>query len=151
MISDSAANALEIAVGVTIALLGVRLLRAGELHTHTHRHGAVEHSHSHRHGGEATPHHSLYARPLFVGLLHGTAGSGAITLLIVPTLGSLPLALVYVLVFGIGATLAMVALSSLLGESIGALTRNRLFSRFATTGVAYGSIVYGAAYVYGAF
>jgi len=58
------------------------------------------------------------ARPLLVGAVHGLAGSGALTALVVATLPSTTTRLGYLALFGIGSTLGMVALSGLLGWQI---------------------------------
>ena len=58
------------------------------------------------------------ARPLLVGAVHGLAGSGTLTALVVATLPSTATRLGYLALFGIGSTLGMVALSGLLGWQI---------------------------------
>ena len=58
---------------------------------------------------------TLARRPLFVGAIHGLAGSGALTALVLTTLPSTAARLTYMVVFGLGSTLGMAALSGLLG------------------------------------
>ena len=53
-----------------------------------------------------------------VGAVHGLAGSGALTALVVATLPSTLTRLSYLALFGIGSTLGMAALSGLLGWPI---------------------------------
>jgi high-affinity nickel-transport protein len=114
---------LERMVGAVLVLLGGHvLLRAvGGLlvHGHEHSHDGVVHRHSHVHIGSPDAAHvhlvRLGGRPFVVGLLHGLAGSAALTLLV---LGSIPSpigALVYILVFGVGSTAGMLLLSGLVG------------------------------------
>ena len=55
------------------------------------------------------------ARPLLVGAVHGLAGSGALTALVVTTLPSTVTRLAYLMLFGVGSTVGMVVLSGLLG------------------------------------
>ena len=55
------------------------------------------------------------ARPLFVGAVHGLAGSGALAALVVTTLPSTVTRLAYLMLFGVGSTVGMVVLSGLLG------------------------------------
>lgn len=50
-----------------------------------------------------------------MGLLHGLAGSAALMLLVLTTIPSPVGGLVYILVFGIGSTVAMLLLSGLIG------------------------------------
>ena len=116
--------AFERAVGLVLILLGGHvLLRAlgafldrGREHTHA---GGVTHRHAQLHLGSPDGAHvhlvRLGGRPFLVGLLHGLAGSAALTLLV---LGSIPSpigALLYLLVFGVGSTAGMLLLSGLVG------------------------------------
>src|SRR4030095_831553 len=55
------------------------------------------------------------ARPLLVGAVHGLAGSGALTALVVTTLPSTVTRLAYLVLFGVGTTVGMIVLSGLLG------------------------------------
>jgi hypothetical protein len=55
---------------------------------------------------------------LVVGAVHGLAGSGALTALVVATLPSTVTRLSYLALFGIGSTVGMAALSGLLGWPI---------------------------------
>ena len=50
-----------------------------------------------------------------VGAIHGLAGSGALTALVVTTLPSTTARLTYMALFGMGSTVGMAALSGLLG------------------------------------
>ena len=69
------------------------------------------------------------ARPLLVGAVHGLAGSGALTALVVATLPSTTTRLGYLALFGIGSTLGMVALSGLLGWQIARMGSDRAVVR----------------------
>lgn len=60
----------------------------------------------------------MLARPLLVGAIHGLAGSGTLTALVIATLPSTGTRLAYLALFGFGSTVAMVALSGLLGWQI---------------------------------
>jgi high-affinity nickel-transport protein len=48
-------------------------------------------------------------------MVHGLAGSAALMLLVVPTISSQAVALLYVLIFGIGSIGGMMAMSFLIG------------------------------------
>lgn len=119
------AHVLEATVGVMLVLLGLdvlRRLRRDRVHFHAHRHhdGTV-HVHFHSHRGEGVPHDSarhhhehprdLPLRALGVGMIHGLAGSAALMLLTVGSVGSPLAGLLYVALFGLGATSGMVLLS----------------------------------------
>src|SRR6516165_5782041 len=108
-----------------------------------HRHGGVVHVHKagvpHVHFGGWT----LARRPLLVGAVHGLAGSGALTALVLTTLPSTAARLTYMLVFGLGSTLGMAALSGLLGWPLARAGRHRGFARALSLAVGGVSTVLG--------
>ena len=128
-ISDRLANVLELGVGVMLIFLGAQTLwkvfRGGEVHSHVHAHGGIVHAHPHVHDAEQVHSHSqpaqthhglkLNPKPLFVGLIHGLAGSGALMLLILATISSPAVAIAYILIFGVGSIGGMMAMSMLIG------------------------------------
>ncbi len=120
-ISETAEARLEAAVGFMLILLGANALRklftAERVHIHTHEHGAREHVHLHSHAREESEasHHRFSPRSILIGMVHGLAGSAALMLLVVPTIASPAVALVYVLIFGIGSIAGMMAMSFLIG------------------------------------
>jgi hypothetical protein len=83
------------------------------------------------------------ARPLLVGAVHGLAGSGTLTALVVATLPSTTTRLGYLALFGIGSTLGMVALSGLLGWQIARMGSDRAVVRTFSLAVGCVSIVLG--------
>jgi hypothetical protein len=116
----AAGDAFEFVVALMLGGLGVRAIaQAARLGadgpTRLHRHGRVVHTHAgvpaHVHIGMWT----LARRPLVVGAIHGLAGSGALTALVLTTLPSTAAQLTYVFLFGLGSTLSMAALSGVLG------------------------------------
>ena len=78
------------------------------------------------------------ARPFLVGAVHGLAGSGALTAIVVTTLPSTLTRLSYLLLFGVGSTVGMAGLSGLLGWPIARLGGHHLFAR--TVSLAVGSV-----------
>ena len=58
------------------------------------------------------------ARPLLVGAVHGLAGSGTLTALVVATLPSTATRVGYLALFGAGSTVGMVVLSGVLGWQV---------------------------------
>ena len=117
--------AMEFGVGLMLIAFGInalrKLLRGGRLHMHVHQHGRHRHTHPHIHDcGEQidlSSHHGLLiaARPIFMGVVHGLAGTGALMLLVLSTIHSPPAALLYVVLFGIGSTAGMTLMSLLVG------------------------------------
>ena len=119
-ISESVEAKLEAIVGGMLILLGLNALRklftAKEIHVHAHEHGTREHLHIHSHANETeTSHHRFSPRSILIGMVHGLAGSAALMLLILPTIPSPIVAMVYILIFGIGSIGGMMAMSFLIG------------------------------------
>lgn len=118
--------ALERAAGLVLVLLGghvlLRAVGALVVHGHEHAHHGATHRHVHLHLGSSDPGHvhlvRLGGRPFLVGLLHGLAGSAALTLLVLGTIPSPLGGLAYILVFGLGSTAGMLLLGGLVGWPI---------------------------------
>ena len=89
-----------------------------------------------------------HARPLLVGAVHGLAGSGTLTALVVATLPSTATRLGYLTLFGIGSTLGMVALSGLLGWQIARMGSDRTIVRTFSLAVGCISTVLGLFWSY---
>lgn len=116
-IPDKMALSMEFAVGVLLVLLGVPLLKqlvVSRAHIHPHQHMDKRHFHSHSHSDTAGHEHTHLRRPLLVGMLHGLAGSGALTLLVLNTMPSVAQGLAFLLVFGVGSILGMLVFSGLI-------------------------------------
>ncbi|HYY97681.1 MAG TPA: hypothetical protein VE642_03775 [Pyrinomonadaceae bacterium] len=125
-VGERTERALEFAVGLMLVALGAnalrKLARGGRVHLHTHRHGGREHIHPHVHDGarereDPHTHHGLRLgpRPLLVGMMHGLAGSAALTLLVLSTISSPFVGLLYLAVFGVGSAGGMMLMSALFG------------------------------------
>ena len=122
-ISGTLETKLEAVVGVMLVILGVNTLRKlrkkEKIHVHTHEHEGHKHTHIHTHEDEKkeTTHHfsKLSPRSMIIGMVHGIAGSAALMLLIVPTIDTAGLAMLYILVFGIGSIGGMILMSLLIG------------------------------------
>jgi hypothetical protein len=116
-----------------------------------HRHGRLVHSHpgvpAHVHIGRWT----LARRPLLIGAVHGLAGSGALTALVLATLPTTAARLAYVTLFGLGSTLGMAALSGLMGWPLARLGSNHLLARTVTLLVGCVSTLMGVWWGYAAF
>jgi ABC-type nickel/cobalt efflux system permease component RcnA len=118
------AHILEFLVGIMLVGLGFdvmrRLIREKiHFHLHGHRDGEV-HFHAHSHSGEEAhdPRRHVHDHPegfplraLFVGLMHGMAGSAALILLTLQTVNSPLIGLLYIALFGVGSMLGMALLS----------------------------------------
>jgi ABC-type nickel/cobalt efflux system permease component RcnA len=113
------ARGMELSVAFMIILLGGSLLwrsvQALVRHTHPHSHNGFTHAHPHGHGGNATNHRHHFLRfgrkPFAVGAVHGLAGSAALSLLVLTTVPSTLLGLLYLVVFGLGSVGGMLLMS----------------------------------------
>lgn len=124
-ISEQTERILEAIVGVMLILLGLNVLRrivqGAQMHFHPHEHGSLRHAHPHLHDAgtedDPTSHHGLSFSPkaIVIGMVHGLAGSAALMLLVVPTIESRALGLIYIIVFGIGSIGGMMLMSLLVG------------------------------------
>jgi hypothetical protein len=120
--------AAEFAVGLMLVGLGARaiwsVLREKRLHWHLDERGGIRHLHLHAHapaGGAGHDHAHplrLQRRPLLIGCLHGLAGSGPLTLLVLSTLSSPLAGLAYLGLFSLGSIAGMTLLSGLLSFPI---------------------------------
>jgi hypothetical protein len=91
---------------------------------------------------------TLARRPLVIGAVHGLAGSGALTALVLATLPSVTARLAYVALFGIGSTLSMAALSGLMGWPLARLGSHRTVARAISVLVGCLSAGLGVAWGY---
>ena len=143
----------ELFVAVMLVGLGVRAIlqavRQGPIGpAREHHHGRLVHNHP-----GATPHvhvgkWTLARRPLLVGAVHGLAGSGALTALVLATLSSTTARITYMALFGFGSTLGMAALSGLLGWPIARLGANQTLVRAVSLVVGCVSIALGVFWGY---
>jgi len=122
-ISESLEAKLEAIVGIMLVILGINALRklwqTEKIHIHEHEHEGHQHIHIHSHekeNAEETHHFMKFSpRAILIGMVHGIAGSAAVMLLIVPTIKSTAIAMLYILVFGIGSIGGMMLMSLLIG------------------------------------
>ena len=162
------ANWLEFAVALMIIGLGVLALtrvlrRRSTVHLHEHSHDGESHVHVHFH--EPTTRHdqhqsrshthavsSIGIKPVLVGLMHGLAGSGALTLLVLTQIKSAWFGVLYLAIFGLGSIAGMLLMSGLIGLPF-ALTSRRLsgFHQRLQTAAAVLSIAFGLWYAHQTF
>jgi sulfite exporter TauE/SafE len=144
-ISARTARALEFCVGLMLIALGVNALRKlarGRVHVHAHEHDGYWHVHPHLHkrGAPDRPHmhHGLKsgARPLLVGMMHGLAGSAALTLLVLATIPSPLVGFLYVVIFGIGSIGGMTIMSTLCALPAKLTSQRFARANFALRGLA---------------
>jgi high-affinity nickel permease len=101
-------------------------------HAHLHEHDAKLHLHWHTHAGEKQHHGESLSpprwldkspaklglfhtwRPLFIGLVHGLAGSAAVALLVLSTIRNPKWAVLYLLIFGVGTVAGMMLITAVI-------------------------------------
>ena len=124
-ISEQTERILEFSVGIMLLFLGLNVFRkivqGGQVHFHAHDHGTRKHVHPHMHELDKidadNTHHGFKfnSKALLIGMVHGLAGSAALMLLVIPTIHSRPLGLLYIAIFGIGSIGGMMLMSFLVG------------------------------------
>ena len=110
--------------------------RSGPGHTHAHAHDDYVHAHAHGHGPGAHGHADAetplarldrrlgglgtyqIVRPLVVGLVHGLAGSAAVALLVLASIRDPLWGMLYLLLFGAGTVVGMMAVTTLIALPI---------------------------------
>ncbi len=139
------ADFFELLVAAMLIVLGSRAVlqsvRQGPAHLHGHAFAVHTHSGlpAHVHIGTWT----LARRPLLIGAVHGLAGSGALTALVLTTLPSTAARLSYMALFGLGSTVGMAALSGLLGWPLARLGAHHAVARGVSFVVGAMSVVLG--------
>jgi ABC-type nickel/cobalt efflux system permease component RcnA len=132
---------MEAPVAVMLIALGISATRRAlrergwQVHSHTHSHaGGAPHAHLHVHSHAEHDHkHRLFRlgrRPFLVGLVHGVAGSAALTLAVLTTIPSVAFGLLYIAVFGIGSIGGMLVMSAMIGLPFAVTAR-----RFSAAGL----------------
>jgi ABC-type nickel/cobalt efflux system permease component RcnA len=119
----------EAAIGAIIIVLAARLLvrwRRGAYHLHSHRHGDAgeAHVHAHSHARDDRHRHAHVVRTprqaFGIGLVHGTAGSAGVAVLLLAAIPSTELACAALVLLVVGCTLSMTLLSAGFGHVMGA-------------------------------
>jgi high-affinity nickel-transport protein len=164
---------MELSVGIMLILLGILNLSGiirwitqnfggGQPHPHSHDQGFPSQSDNAQiRDAESVPslgwmdrlfgRVSLYQmfRPLVVGVVHGLAGSAAIALLVLTTIRTPPLAMAYLLVFGLGTVAGMMSITAAIAVPF-TFSEHRFarMNRFLATASGVVSLVFGLLIVY---
>lgn len=162
-ISETTSNRLEFGVGIMLLFLGVTTFTGWSIgkffkglrhhkksstslsHTHIHSHqGDVVHSHGHVHDRE----HGHGHKSLIIGMVHGLAGSGALLLIVLSTINSVPLGLAYIAIFGVGSIGGMAGVSTLMGIPFVKLSNSAKISMALRYVAAITTLAIGAGLIY---
>ena len=111
---ERAGIAFELCVAVMLLVLGARAIVIA-------RRDDGEHAHPHT--------RATRLRPLFVGLVHGLAGSGALTALVFAQLPTTTSRIVYMALFGLGSIAGMAIASGLAGAALQVVARSNVMRR----------------------
>lgn len=155
-ISPTVATSMEFCVGIMLIGLSVDFLcrvRRGEMRIHSHRHvhDGAEHAHLHVHaeGAADHTHHGIGHKPFFIGVMHGLAGSAALTLFVLSTIASPWAGMLYVAVFGAGTVAGMLIMSSLISLPFNLASRKlQGLADPLQLGIGLGSFAFGVFYTW---
>jgi hypothetical protein len=149
---------LEFGVGIMLLFLGFTTLTGWSIgkffkglrhqkssHKHIHYHqGNIVHSHGHIHDNE----HKHGHKSLIIGMVHGMAGSGALLLIVLSTINSIPLGLAYIAIFGAGSIGGMAGVSTLMGIPFVKLSNSAKISIALRYAAAITTLAIGAGLIY---
>lgn len=162
-VAPAIGTGLELAVAAMLIVLGGLRLRdalrgwdaaaPGDL-VADHDHGGVpvlhRHPHVHVHPSRrlvaALTGDRQHLRAIAVGAVHGLAGSAAAALLVLATIRAPAGAVAYLLVFGLGTTAGMTALTAAMAYPVAVVLRFRRVHRWLAAGTGVASIAFGAFY-----
>lgn len=145
--------AMELAVGLMIVGLGIRLIYRQiqfDVRFSVHRHdNGVVHFHSHQEpagDGTARHHHLGHGslQSLFIGMAHGLAGSAVLLVLAATVSGSISESIGYVLTFAAGSIIGMVGLTSIIATPLRSLNKRAWSRRALRFGMGAVAIVVGS-------
>lgn len=132
---------LEFLVGIMLVYLGIAaLLSIRKKQKPHHKHEDWHQSINKRKG--------TYIKSLFIGLVHGIAGSGALVLLTMSTVHSVWQGALYIIVFGLGTVVGMLIFTTIIGIPFIFSMRRMAAGKalILTTGAI--SIIFGFYYMY---
>lgn len=129
------AMSLEFVVGIMLVYLGVSNLRNDKKRK------------DHHHPLKGT-HFTYLLRSMFIGVVHGLAGSGAVVLLTMSTVNTFLQGALYILIFGLGTIIGMLILSTLIGLPFVLGSRRTAFHSQLTKLTSAISVVFGLYYMY---
>jgi hypothetical protein len=158
-IPEKLSGKFEFGVGVMLLFLAVTAftgfdagrffngLRGKNAHSHLHAHPeqGIVHSHEHDHHNE---HHHHGHKSIIIGMIHGMAGSGALMLVVLSTIDSIPIGLAYVAIFGAGSIAGMAGISTLIGLPFTMARNGTVLAKALKYAAAAVTFVVGAGLVY---
>lgn len=145
-IPEKWAMSLEFLVGIMLVYLGITTIRSFKnIHLHKHEHDGELHKHVHSHD----QHRKVsYLKSMFIGLVHGLAGSGAMVVLTMSTVNSAWEGAIYILIFGVGTVIGMLFFTTLIGIPFVFSAKKLSLNKNLTQVTGVISTVFGIYYMY---
>lgn len=125
--SEKWALSMEFLVGIMLVYLGVMSLKR-EGHSH--------------------PRSVSYGKSMFIGLIHGIAGSAAMVLLTMTTVDTVGEGALYILIFGVGTVVGMLTFSTCIGIPFVFSLQHPFTHRWFMRAISVTSTAYGVYYMY---
>jgi sulfite exporter TauE/SafE len=148
-IPEKWAMSLEFLVGIMLVYLGITGILSCK-NTVVHKLKPDRETHKHRDGHEYRyqSKHNSYIKSIFIGLVHGLAGSGAMVLLTMSAVKSAWEAVIYILIFGAGTIVGMLLFTTIIGIPFVISANKFSFNKTLTQLTGVISTVFGVHYMY---
>ncbi len=131
----SLVDGFEFLVAVMLVTLGTRaIVRARTSHAHSHEPSATT----------SWTSSASKRQPLAVGLVHGLAGSGALTALVMAEMPTVATRVAYMTLFGVGSIVGMASLTGIVGWPLARLGGSLRFARGLSLVTGTFSLMLGA-------
>ncbi|HEY4549431.1 MAG TPA: sulfite exporter TauE/SafE family protein [Bacillus sp. (in: firmicutes)] len=142
-ISHKWSMSLEFLVGIMLVYLGITSFLSSRKNKQ-HAHLQEEHSEN----DQLNKRELSYFKSLFIGFVHGLAGSAAMVLLTMSAVDSLWQGSLYILIFGVGTTIGMLVFTTILGIPFVLSKKRFTLSRSLIMVTATISVLFGIYYMY---
>ena len=123
----------ELIVGFMLIVLGILTISNKKIfkqkHIHPHNHSnEISHTHFHNHDQNHSQNHSHKA--FLIGGIHGIAGSGSLVALTASTMINFETMIYFLILFGIGSTIGMTAISGIIGIPFALLSKIKQTTKY---------------------
>ena len=142
-ISHKWSMSLEFLVGIMLVYLGITSFLSSRKNKQ-HAHLQEEHSEN----DQLNKRELSYFKSLFIGFVHGLAGSAAMVLLTMSAVDSVWQGSLYILIFGVGTTIGMLVFTTILGIPFVLSKKCFTLSRSLIMFTATISVLFGIYYMY---
>lgn len=142
-ISHKWSMSLEFLVGIMLVYLGITSFLSSRKNKQ-HAHLQEEHSEN----DQLNKRELSYFKSLFIGFVHGLAGSAAMVLLTMSAVDSVWQGSLYILIFGVGTTIGMLVFTTILGIPFVLSKKRFTLSRSLIMFTATISVLFGIYYMY---